>query len=165
MTSPANSSSKFAPTYAIRSMEADDLSQVMEIEHASFTAPWTLDTFKGLLRHPDVCLLAAVADGDIVYGYAAMWFAGREAKLGDLAVGSEYRRRGIGRSLLLAALKDAKARGTRSVFLEVRESNEVAVAMYEAQGFEVIGRRAGYYELPAEDALVMRFSFRSITTL
>ncbi|HSB53274.1 MAG TPA: ribosomal protein S18-alanine N-acetyltransferase, partial [Gemmatimonadales bacterium] len=74
----------------------------------------------------------------------------------NLAVAPEHRRRGIGGALLEAGLKAFRRRKVDEVFLEVRESNHSAQALYLARGFRPVGQRSAYYRNPKEDALVLR---------
>jgi ribosomal-protein-alanine N-acetyltransferase len=127
----------------------------MEIERVSFTTPWRESTFEGLLRRPDSDLIGGTRTGRLV-GYCVCWTVGDQAELGYVAVAVGERGRGIGRRLVLAALERVRQRGARECFLEVRESNLTARALYERCGFQAIGRRRNYYSKPAEDALVMR---------
>lgn len=147
----------------IRAMRAGDLSEVLDIEAASFSVPWSERTFRGLLGRPNAALLVAEEEGaggprhaSRLLGYAVVWMAGREAELGDLAVRVEARRRGVGSALLTAGLEAAARAGAARIFLEVREGNLAARRLYERAGFEVVGIRPGYYARPVEDALVMR---------
>lgn len=144
------------PALRIRPLLESDLGQVTAIEEACFATPWSERTFRNLLRRPDAVLLSAVDDEERVAGYAVVWFVGREAELGDLAVAPEERRRGIGGELVEAVLEEARNRGVVQIFLEVREGNQSAQGLYRSRGFEIVGRRRGYYEGPAEDALIMR---------
>jgi [ribosomal protein S18]-alanine N-acetyltransferase len=139
----------------IRRLGRADLDRVMEIERASFSTPWRLNTFEGLLLRSDSDLLAAVRDQALV-GYAICWTIGDQAELGNVAVAPTERGAGTGRHLVEAALATVRARGAHECFLEVRESNAVARALYERLGFDAIGRRPRYYTQPVEDALVMR---------
>lgn len=75
--------------------------------------------------------------------------------IATFATRSEHRRKGIGKLLLKMALNDARAEGARRAFLEVRESNSAAQAMYEGFGFKVTGRRPRYYRDNDEDAILM----------
>ena len=68
----------------------------------------------------------------------------------------DYRRQGIAEGLILALIADLKARGSRCLTLEVRDSNASARALYEKLGFSEIGRRKNYYRSPKEDALILR---------
>jgi ribosomal-protein-alanine N-acetyltransferase len=73
-----------------------------------------------------------------------------------LAVHPRWRKRGIARELLRAALQHGRARGARVAYLEVRASNQAAQALYRQARFEAVAVRARYYTHPLEDAIVMR---------
>lgn len=136
-------------------MRTDDLEAVLAIERASFATPWSERTFRGLLQRRNA-RLAVAEDGGQVVGYAVAWFAGGQAELGDLAVRPESRRRGVGRLLLEAMLAAAEQERIEVMYLEVRESNLAARALYEQGGFVAVDRRLRYYADPTEDALVLR---------
>lgn len=108
---------------------------------ASFTAPrpWTEAELAGFLADP-LCDLIAL-DG----GFALIRTIAGEAELLTIAVDPTLRRRGLGRTLLDAALVRAKARGAEAIFLEVAADNVAAIALYEAAGFQRSGTRPGYY--------------------
>jgi ribosomal-protein-alanine N-acetyltransferase len=127
----------------------------MAIERSCFSMPWRQSTFESLLRRDDTDLLGAFS-GAALAGYAICWTILDQAELGNVAVAQEARRRGVGRTLVHAALERVRDRGARECFLEVRESNDAAQALYRQCGFEVVGRRRRYYSTPTEDALVMR---------
>lgn len=139
----------------VRAMRPADLAEVMVIERRSFSAPWEESTFRGLMRRPSAALLVAEIDDELV-GYSVMWFAADEGELGDIAVLPERRGSGIGRRLLHESIVGAASRGIRSLYLEVRESNEVARGLYAKVGFEVVAVRKQYYAEPVEDAIVMK---------
>lgn len=144
-----------APDLAFRPMRGTDLPAVLAIERASFSVPWSGATFRDLLANPGAAALVAETDGEVV-GYAVSWQVAGEAELGDLAVVPDRRRRGIGRGLLRRAETAAREDGAGHMFLEVRESNEAARALYRDAGYRPVGRRRGYYRRPAEDALILR---------
>lgn len=146
-----------ADTLLIRVLEEADLPRVVEIENASFSTPWREATFRGLLGRTDTDLLAAERAGEFV-GYAICWTVADQAELGNVAVARAARGAGVGRRLVEAALGRVRRRGARECFLEVRESNLVAQALYRSLGFAPVGRRRGYYARPTEDALVMRIA-------
>ncbi len=143
----------------VRRMTERDLGDVMSIERASFTVPWTLGTFLALLRREDAHLFVAERGDDIV-GYAALWIVLDQAELGDIAVAEGNRRQGIGARLLAAVFECVAERGVREVFLEVRVSNANARSLYTRHGFEEVGRRRNYYTWPREDALVLKRAMR-----
>ena len=78
-----------------------------------------------------------------------------EAEILNLAVTPGWRRRGLGRRLVETAIEAARAAGATRIFLEVRESNGAALALYAALGFLEAGRRRNYYRAPEEDALIL----------
>ena len=158
----AGSGSSSGPV-KIRPMRDEDLGRVLAIERASFAVPWTPATFAGLLGRPDAHLLVAECVGDAdgvgageLVGYAAVWVVLDQAELGDIAVDAPWRGRGIGATLLARVLELTREHGVKELYLEVRVSNEGAQRLYARHGFEVVGRRPGYYARPREDALVMR---------
>lgn len=138
-----------------RNLSEDDLARVLEIERGCFSTPWHESTFRGLIRRTDTDLVAAELDGVLV-GYAVCWTILDQAELGNVAVAPAARSRGTGQLLVEAAMARIRGRGARECFLEVRETNVVAQALYRSHGFDVVGRRRGYYSRPTEDALVMR---------
>lgn len=143
------------PAVTIRPATADDVPDIHRIEKASFSDPWTPGAFRAMLAQPAVLGLAAERDGALV-GYALAVVVGDEAELANIAVAPGARGQGVGRTLLDALLDALRARGGATVFLEVRDSNEAAQALYRSRGFVSAGRRKGYYRRPTEDALVMR---------
>ena len=82
--------------------------------------------------------------------------AADEGEILNLAVAPAGRRRGLGRALVEAMLEALRTRGIRQVYLEVRESNSSARALYASRGFKEVGRRKAYYRRPVEDAIVLR---------
>jgi ribosomal-protein-alanine N-acetyltransferase len=88
-------------------------------------------------------------------GYLCLWEIGHEIHITNLAVHPEWRRQGVARALLDAALGEGRVRGVELAFLEVRPTNAEALSLYESLGFRVIGRRKGYYFDTGEDALLM----------
>jgi len=91
-----------------------------------------------------------------IAGYVVALDAADEGEILNLAVAPGGRRHGLGRALVQSILEALTARGVRQVYLEVRESNAPARALYAAHGFKEVGRRKQYYRRPAEDAIVLR---------
>ncbi|MDH3223629.1 MAG: ribosomal protein S18-alanine N-acetyltransferase [Gemmatimonadota bacterium] len=138
----------------VRRARPDDVAELVRIEEASFTDPWSSDAFESLLLRDDADVLVAVS-GEEVWGYAVVWTAADEAELANVAVAPGARRRGVGVRLVRAALETASQRGARTVYLEVRASNQGALRLYESLGFRHVGIRRGYYRRPVEDARVL----------
>jgi ribosomal-protein-alanine N-acetyltransferase len=141
----------------IRGARRDDVDDIAAIERRAFSDPWSAGSFRALFGNPLVHF--AVAEDSVtrrVLGYVVSWYVVDEAEIANLAVGDDVRRAGVGARLLDHALDIARERRCQVVFLEVRESNAAARALYASRGFEVAGRRAKYYRKPVEDALVLR---------
>jgi ribosomal-protein-alanine N-acetyltransferase len=89
-------------------------------------------------------------------GYLLARHVGGSGEILNLAVAPTVRRKGVGKALLAAGLRVFDGLRVAEIFLEVRESNQSALALYLAEGFAVVGMRRGYYRSPLEDALVLR---------
>ncbi|MGH7323165.1 MAG: ribosomal protein S18-alanine N-acetyltransferase, partial [Candidatus Rokuibacteriota bacterium] len=129
--------------------------EVLSIERASFTMPWSRGAFLYEIEQNRVARCYVVRDDGRLVGYICVWEVADEIHVTNIAVRPDARRRGIGRMLLGTVLDDARKRALRLVVLEVRPSNVEALALYESFGFQVVGRRRGYYYDTGEDALVM----------
>lgn len=140
---------------ALRPARRDDVRAVVAIEQRAFADPWSPRSFADLVSEPRA-LFTVVEDDGRVAGYSVIWTAADEAELANIAVDPDCRGRGLGSRLLDAALQAAYARGAAAMYLEVRESNGVARALYASRGFAQVGRRRRYYRHPPEDALVLR---------
>ncbi|MDO8475721.1 MAG: ribosomal protein S18-alanine N-acetyltransferase [Candidatus Rokubacteria bacterium] len=136
-------------------MAVSDLDQVLDIERASFPTPWTRAAFCYEIEQNKVARCTVLRGRRGIVGYLCLWEIGHEIHITNLAVHPELRRRAVGRRLLAGALAEGITRGVALAFLEVRPSNTRALALYESLGFQVIGRRTGYYFDTGEDALVM----------
>jgi ribosomal-protein-alanine N-acetyltransferase len=147
---------------ALDRMRPEDLDEVLAIERASFTMPWSRGAFLYEIQQNRVARCWVARDDDTrVVGYLCLWEVADEVHITNVAVRPDARRHGIARSLLGTVLDDAHARGFKTVVLEVRPSNTHALALYESFGFRVVGRRRGYYYDTGEDALVMEVALRS----
>ena len=151
-----------APASQIRLRRADraDLAAVVEIEKASFADPWSLASFRSALAEERVLFVVAESASANLLGYVIAWCTVDEAELANLAVVPSARGAGVGKALVDAALRYGAERACLCMYLEVRESNAPARAVYAARGFEQVGRRRRYYRDPIEDALVLRAPLR-----
>jgi ribosomal-protein-alanine N-acetyltransferase len=132
------------------------IDEVLSIEEASFTNPWTREMYLADLANRGVscCFLAQDGEGRVV-GFCSVWRVADEMHINNLAVRPEFRRMGVATALLNHALGEAARLGARRATLEVRRSNDAARRLYEHFGFAVAGIRRGYYTKPVEDALVL----------
>lgn len=143
------------PTPLLAPMREQDLAEVMAIESALYTHPWTRGNFADSLRAAYECRTYRV-QGEMI-GYFVMLVAAGEAHLLNLSIAEPHQRRGYGTALLNEATALARKLGANDVFLEVRPSNRKAQDLYYRYGFRKIAVRRDYY--PArhgrEDALVL----------
>lgn len=146
-------------TITIEPMKKEDIDQVLVIEQASFTQPWSRNLFLSEFRSIAVSSLLVALAGDPrlrrVAGYIVYWRVEDEMHILNLAVAHEYRRHGIGKKLVLAGVRRAHAKGAKRAFLEVRSSNVAAQKLYSSLGFTGKSLRRNYYDDPLEDALIM----------
>ncbi len=137
-------------------MEPEYLAQIAALEAACFSDPWPESILAHELQNPLSLWLCAM-DGDTVAGYIGSQTVLGESDMMNLAVRPDYRRRGIGRALVLALCGALKKQMLASALtLEVRDSNAPAAALYASLGFEQIGLRKNYYQHPKEDARILR---------
>jgi ribosomal-protein-alanine N-acetyltransferase len=139
----------------LAAMRERDLEEVMAIECAIYTHPWTRGNFSDSLHAGYECRTWRL-EGELI-GYFVLLVAAGEAHLLNLSIAARHQRSGHGRALLREAVEFARRRGARSLFLEVRPSNLAAQALYTRFGFRHIGVRRGYYPAHSgrEDALVL----------
>lgn len=138
----------------IRPLELTDLDQVLDIERSGYSHPWNENVFRDCFRS-DYRLWALTETGKL-QAYAVVAHLFDEAHLLNLCVGRSERSSGLGRRLLRFLIKAAFDEGMVRLLLEVRRSNEPAIALYKSEGFQLIGERPGYYPgaQKREDALV-----------
>ncbi len=142
---------------AVRPATEDDLPSILAIEYASFTCPWSEESFREAFGAENVTVFAAERDGALV-GFSCLLVIGEEAEILNVAASPESRRTGVGQMLLSRMLNEAEERGVRDVYLEVRDSNAAARSLYRKNGFAGIGVRRHYYIKPREDAILMKKS-------
>lgn len=144
----------------IRKMTGADLAQVVEIDSSSFSLPWPASSFKfELERNPSSrCWVAENTDASgakHLVAMAVVWLIVDEVHIATIAVHPGSRRLKIGQKLLSHLLESAAQEGAKFAFLEVRERNQAARALYQKFGFTEEGRRPGYYSDTHEDAILM----------
>ena len=139
----------------ITNMTSDDVPQVAELERLCFSDPWSEKSIASELENPLALWLVAV-DGERVAGYIGSQTVPDESDMMNVAVHPDYRRQGIGEALVLELARQLKNRGSISLTLEVRSSNDSAKNLYAKLGFEQVGCRKNYYRNPKEDALILK---------
>ena len=139
----------------IEPMTLADVPQVAELENACFSDPWPESVLSHELEN-ELSLWLVAKDEDAVLGYIGSQSVLDEADMMNIAVREDARRRGIARKLILALCACLAQKGVRTLTLEVRDSNEAAIRLYESLGFLQVGRRPNYYFHPKEDARILR---------
>lgn len=139
----------------MRPMTQADVDAVADIEQAVQPFPWTRGNFTDALESGYVCRVEE-QDGEI-RGYVILMPVYGEAELLNIGVVAAQQCRGLGRAMLRDMLEFARNGKMRRVFLEVRASNDAALALYRSAGFSEIGVRRGYYRNAnfSEDAITM----------
>ena len=135
-------------------MTQSDLRAVIEVEKASHSYPWSEASFRAELNNPFSRVYILRLDGEVA-GYICYHILLEELNILNLVTGSSFRRRGVGRVLLGAAISDGLRNKANMAFLEVREGNLAAISLYASFGFQCLMRRKNYYS-DGEDALVMK---------
>ena len=143
------------PSLSIDRMHPTDLPEVLVIERASFSMPWSRGAFLYEIEQNQVARCWVGREDGRIIGYICLWEVADELHVTNVAVHPGARRRGFARALLESVFARGRASGARMILLEVRPSNTEAIALYESFGFRAVGRRRGYYYDTGEDALVM----------
>jgi len=140
---------------SFRILTIDDLDDIVMIDQASFTNPWSREAFiNELTMNPYALYIGLEVDGELV-GYGGVWIIVDEAHITNIAVHPGYRGQKLGEKLLMKLMETILVKGARKATLEVRVSNIIAQNLYRKFGFVPGGIRKGYYSDNHEDALVM----------
>lgn len=155
--------------FVVRVMDRGHIPGVLEIERASYPAPWSESAFTNELTSVTSVAIVALAEvtgetrdteesaetGGKVAGYLVGWIVADQVHIANIAVTAGHRRRGAGILMMNWLLEESVRRGCTSSSLEVRESNRAARTMYTRLGYRAVAIRKGYYSNPREDAVVM----------
>ena len=137
-----------------RPMTQDDADAVAELELKCFAMPWSRADFFREVKNELAEYVVGELDKKIV-AYAGAWVSFEQAEVMHVAVDPKLRGQGRGTLLFGELIKAVKARGAKSITLEVRPSNAAAIKLYENFGLKSVGRRKNYYRDNDEDALIM----------
>ncbi len=142
------------PEVVVTQMRRRHLRAVLRIEEHTSSTPWSHGLFLAEARRPERIYLV-VRMGSTVVGFAGLLFALTDGHITTIAVDPDRQGARLGTRLMLVLMREAIARGATAVTLEVRASNDAALALYRRFGFVPVGTRKGYYRHPDEDALVL----------
>jgi ribosomal-protein-alanine N-acetyltransferase len=138
-----------------RPMHLDDVDEVARIEELAYQFPWTRTIFRDCLRAQYSCWIWACSAE--ILGYGILSVAAAEAHVLNIVVKPDQQGQGHGRQIVEKLIALARSHQAQRIYLEVRPSNQRAIALYDALGFNEIGRRPNYYPAKRgrEDAVVM----------
>lgn len=136
-------------------MNESHVAPIAGIEKLCFSDPWSENSIAYELTSRLSYWLVAVDEGEVV-GYIGSQSVLGESDMMNVAVHPDHRRKGVAEALITALSEGLKERGNVCLTLEVRASNEPAIALYDKLGFTQVGRRSNYYRNPKEDALILR---------
>ncbi|MDR6120603.1 ribosomal protein S18-alanine N-acetyltransferase [Neobacillus drentensis] len=142
-------------SYVFRYMREEDIDQVLEVEHASFTTPWSREAFYNEIHNNKFAVYIVLEEENQIIGYCGTWVVIDEAHVTNVAIMPGYRGKKLGEALMTKLMSVARELGARSMTLEVRVTNHVAQSLYRKLGFQNGGIRKNYYSDNQEDALVM----------
>lgn len=138
-----------------RYMDLKDIEDVLKVEYASFTAPWSRQAFINELTSNRFAVYILIEEAEQVVGYCGVWVIVDEAHITNIAILPEFRGKKLGEALLSKVMEVTTKMGAVKMTLEVRASNHVAQSLYRKLGFKDGAVRRGYYTDNQEDALVM----------
>ena len=137
-------------------MTADHLDDIARLEQICFSRPWSRRMLAEELENQCAAFLVALEpETEKVVGYAGLLVMADEGYITNVAVFPEYRRRGVAEQIIQVFCDFAQGNHLAFLTLEVRPSNAPAISLYNSFGFEEVGRRKNYYDLPREDALIL----------
>jgi len=144
---------------SIVQLEEKHIPDIMKVEKASFTIPWSEKSFRDELNNSIAVYFAAVCNNSAI-GYIGMWQIAGQCDITNIAVLPEYRRHSVASALLTELITFCTSKALNPITLEVRKSNIPAISLYEKFGFKKIGERKKYYSDTGENALIMSFTTR-----
>ena len=137
-------------------MTADHLDDIALLEQICFSRPWSRRMLAEELANQCAAFLVALEpETNKVIGYAGLLVMADEGYITNVAVFPEYRRRGVAEQIIQVFCDFAQGNHLAFLTLEVRPGNAPAISLYNSFGFEEVGRRKNYYDLPREDALIL----------
>ncbi|MEH7356698.1 ribosomal protein S18-alanine N-acetyltransferase [Neobacillus drentensis] len=141
--------------YVYRYMRDEDIDQVLEVEHASFSTPWSREAFYNEIHKNKFAVYIVLEEDNKIIGYCGNWVVIDEAHVTNVAILPGYRGKKLGEALMNKLMSVSREMGARTMTLEVRVTNHVAQSLYRKLGFQNGGIRKNYYSDNQEDALIM----------
>ncbi len=147
---------KIQGTITVREMTEKDIKEIAELEKECFSEPWSENSLKEELTN-ETARFYVLRDGETLLGYIGSNNICNEVYITNVAVDSNCRGKGYGKTLVNHLIKQCELERAFFITLEVRKSNENAIKLYEKCGFKLIGERKNFYSKPTEDALIYTY--------
>ncbi|MGI8467814.1 MAG: ribosomal protein S18-alanine N-acetyltransferase [Pyrinomonadaceae bacterium] len=144
-------------------MSAENLRAVLKIQKECHLSEWSYNDYLDELKREDsLGLVAQINEVPVGFLVMRLIISNSEAELYNIGISKENRRKGIGKSLIQQAISLCGLKNIENVWLEVRQSNKNAIDFYRSVGFQIAGRRKNFYQLPCEDAVLMKLSMNNL---
>ena len=140
--------------FSIERLTSENISGVAELEELCFSLPWSKKALELLCNGENVGFVALDGEKRVV-AYGGMVCVLDEGQITNIAVHPDFRRRKIGEQIVSALLGYGEEKGISLYSLEVRESNQAAISLYQKLGFISVGNRKNFYSNPTENAIIM----------
>lgn len=141
----------------IRKISENDIEAIAYLESEIFSDAWSEKSIKETYENQNACILGAYKEG-VLAGYVIFYYVLDEGEIARIAVSPQYRRQGVADQIFAGLLGFCTEKSIERILLDVRISNEPAIAFYRKSGFAEDGIRRNFYDYPKEDALLMSVS-------
>ena len=138
--------------------DKEDIPSLVKIEEEEFSTPFKEKDFLSIYESDISSVLVAKSEGTVL-GYVSFTVIIDECQIINFATKNEFKRHGVGKSVMKALIAHCKELGVAKYFLEVRVSNQAAISLYEKFGFVRVGISKGHFSAPREDAVLMNLEF------
>lgn len=138
----------------IRRIREIDIEAIAFLESEIFSDPWSVKSIKETYENKNACILGAYKEGALI-GYVIFYYVLDEGEIARIAVSESYRRQGVAEQIFAGLLEVCAEKNIERILLDVRISNEPAIAFYKKMGFADDGVRKNFYDNPKEHALLM----------
>ena len=141
--------------FEIKIFSAEHVPEAAEIERLCFSEPWSEKSLSYMCSENPFAVAVVDKENGRLAAYGGVQYVLDEGNIVNIATHPDYRRRGLATAVMRELESRLKERGVEIVFLEVRQSNAGAIALYERLGFKSVGMRKNYYKNPVENAILM----------
>ena len=139
----------------IEPLKNEDLKEITKIEESLMETPWGLEDFTYELNQNPFAHIFVLKEQQQILGYVDLWIMYEQAQIASIGVRQDKQSQGYGQQLLAYVMKIAEQSGAEVISLEVRQSNQRAIALYQKNGFQIQSIRKDYYQDNHEDAYLM----------